>query len=64
MKFVGGAIPLVVSEEGKCTREEYDFSGVVSIKTASVPFVGSEGNDGGKSRGKSLKHSSKFDYYS
>ena len=60
MELVDIAILYVVSEEGKGTRDEHDFSGVLSVKTASAPFIGSEGNDGCNSHGESLQHSRKF----
>jgi len=60
VELVGITILLVVSEEGKSTRDEHDFSGVLSVKTAYAPFIGREVNCGGNSHGESLQHSRKF----
>ena len=60
VELVDIAILYVVSEEGKGTRDEHDFSGVLSVKTASAPFIGREVNCGGNRHGESLQHSSKF----
>ena len=60
MELVDIAILNVVSEKGKGTRDEHDFSGVLSVKTASAPSIGREVNCGDNSHGESLQHSRKL----